>query len=352
MAIMKEFSNTEPRDWKEKFRNWSSTPGFRAQHEIQSIARITPYAIGIMLLLSGVQWFSGKNAVAILLILLAIAIWFLVQQINRSGIVRPFVFITLVCAAAVLVFDAYRFEPLRPLIVSPVFPVLAYFYLGNKVGNWFSISLGIILLGLMFRLGTDINLYYVINISVCYSFTALISFQFETMRINTEASLEQLSNTDVLTGAHNRRVLDKVMDREINRANREFLPLSVIMMDVDEFKPINDQFGHNTGDQVLKQLCRLVRDNIRTTDYLIRFGGDEFVIITPTTDIRHAEMVVEKIRQAIKKSDFGIKRELVSSIGIAEYEAPDTIDSLLRRADKALYDAKDKNKSRYGVSPT
>ncbi len=345
MAIMIEISNSDPQDWKERLRNWSTTPGFRAKHEIQSITRLTPYAIGIMLLLSGVQWFSGKYAVAILLVLLSIIVWLLVQQIIRSGIARPFVFITLICGAAILVFDAWQFEPIRPLIISPVFPVLAYFYLGNKVGNWFSILLGIILLGLMFRPGTDINIYYAINIGVCYSFTALISFQFEAMRINTEDSLEQLSNTDVLTGAHNRRVLDKVMNREINRANREFLPLSVIMMDVDEFKPINDEFGHNVGDHVLKQLCRLVRENIRTTDYMIRFGGDEFVIVTPTTDIRHAEMVVEKIKQAISTFDFGINRELVSSIGIAEYETPDTIDSLLSRADKALYQAKARNKS-------
>jgi diguanylate cyclase (GGDEF)-like protein len=342
---MIEISTTDAQDWKEKLRNWSATPGFRAKHEIQSIARLSPYAIGIMLFLSGVQWFSGKNAVAVSLVFLSIFVWFLVQQMNRSGIVRPFVFITLICGAAILVFDAYRFEPLRPLIMSPVFPVLAYFYLGNKVASWFTTVLGIILLGLMFRLGTDTNIYYAINIIACYSFTALISYQFEAMRINTEGSLEQLSNTDVLTGAYNRRVLDKVMNREINRANREFLPLSVIMMDVDKFKPINDEFGHNTGDYVLKQLCRLVRENIRTTDYMIRFGGDEFVIVTPTTDLRHAEMVIEKIKQAIDDFDFGINRKVTSSIGIAEYEEPDTIDSLLSRADKALYEAKAKNKS-------
>ena len=342
---MIEISNSELQDWKERLRNWCTTPSFRAQHEIQSISRITPYAIAIMLILAGIQWYSGKSSVAILLILLCVTVWFLVRKIIASGIVRPFVFITLIFAAAVLVFDASRFDPIRPLILAPVLLLPAYFYLGNRVGNGFSIVLGLILLGLMLRPGTSINVYYATNILICYSFIALVSFQFEVMRIKTEDSLEQMSNTDVLTGAHNRRVLDKVMGREINRANREFLPLSVIMMDIDEFKQINDKHGHIAGDHVLKQLCRLVQENIRTTDYMIRFGGDEFIIVTPTTDIRHAEMVVGKINEAIRDFDFGISHAVVSSIGIAEYEEPDTVDSLLSRVDKALYDAKAKNKS-------
>ena len=93
------------------------------------------------------------------------------------------------------------------------------------------------------------------------------------------------------------------------------------------------------------QILRLVQENIRTTDYMIRFGGDEFIIVTPTTDIRHAEMVVDKINQAIQGFDFGIGSSVASSIGIAEYEEPDTVDSLLSRVDKALYKAKARNKS-------
>ena len=341
-----EASNSESADWKERIRNWSITPGFRANHEIESITRLMPFAIGIMLGLSVVQWYSEREIIAVMLLALCGLVWLLVKQINRSGIARPFVLATLFCGAAILIFDAYRFDPVRPLIISPIFPLMAYFYLGSKVGNWFSGILGFVLLVLMLRLGSDINPYYAINIMVCYGFTGLVAHQFESMRVNTEESLEQLSYTDVLTGAHNRRMLDRVLNREINRANREFLPLSIIMMDVDEFKQINDEIGHNAGDQVLKQLCRLVRENIRTTDYMIRFGGDEFIIVTPTTDQRHAEMVTEKIQQAIETCDFGIGRKVASSIGIAEYEEPDTIDSLLHRVDKALYKDKARKKSK------
>ncbi|MEM7564754.1 MAG: GGDEF domain-containing protein [Pseudomonadota bacterium] len=341
-----EASNSEPSDWKERIRNWSITPGFRANHEIESITKLMPYAIGIMLILSVVQWYSGRAVIAVLLLGLSGLVWLLVKQINRSGVARPFVFTTLVCGAAILVFDAYRFDPVRPLIMSPIFPLMAYFFLGSKVGNWFSIILGLILLGLVLRLGGEINPYYAINILICYVFTGLVAYQFESMRVNTEESLEHLSFTDVLTGAHNRRMLDRVLNREINRANREFLPLSIIMMDVDEFKQINDEIGHIAGDQVLKQLCQLVQENIRTTDYMIRFGGDEFIIVTPTTDQRHAEMVTEKIQESIRSKDFGIGRKVVSSIGIAEYEEPDTIDSLLNRVDKALYKDKARKKSK------
>ncbi len=341
---MSEIMSPESVDWKDRFKNWSLSPGFRSQHEIQSISRITPYALGIMVVLACIHWYSGQSSIAALLILLSVFVWFLVRQIIRFGTVRPFLLVTLIAGASVMIFDAWRFDPIRPLILSPIFPLLAYFYLGNKVGHGFSTILGIILLALIISSIDSLNPYHAISVCVCYGFTSLVSFQFEAMRINTEDSLEQLSNTDVLTGAYNRRVLDKVMDREIHRANREFLPLSVIMMDVDEFKSINDINGHNAGDRILRQLCQLVRENIRTTDYMIRFGGDEFVIVTPTTDQRHAEMVAEKITEAIESADFGISQKVRSSIGIAEYEEPDTIDSLLNRADKDLYKAKAKIK--------
>jgi len=156
--------------------------------------------------------------------------------------------------------------------------------------------------------------------------------------------MEKVSNTDVLTGAANRRILDKVLSREIKRSRRESLPLCVFMMDVDDFKKINDSKGHHAGDQVLKSICQLIQKNIRSTDCLIRYGGDEFVIITPATDYQHAQAVVDKINDEIQHFDFGIDQTVEASIGIAEFDPEDNIDRLLSRADQALYRLKSRRK--------
>ena len=116
------------------------------------------------------------------------------------------------------------------------------------------------------------------------------------------------------------------------------------MMDLDDFKEVNDNYGHHLGDMVLKNFCRIVQENIRSTDYLVRYGGDEFIIVTPTTDIKHARMVVEKITAALSNFDFGTEYPIETSVGIAELKDGDTIETLLNRADKALYEDKVKGR--------
>jgi len=168
--------------------------------------------------------------------------------------------------------------------------------------------------------------------------------------ITQEASLmkyfENLSIVDALTGIYNRRYLEEKLKEYINLAQRHNGPLSLIMFDIDFFKHINDSFGHDVGDKVLKAIAKVVSENIRNTDIFARYGGEEFVIIAPETTKEDAKILAEKLRSLIRNLHFEEGINVTCSFGVASLEKPDTKETLLKRADDALYEAKktDRNK--------
>ena len=165
-----------------------------------------------------------------------------------------------------------------------------------------------------------------------------------TDRKELESELERLAKTDKLTGAYNRAKLDEVLDLEMDRASRYTRPLSVALFDVDCFKEVNDNYGHISGDRVLRAAADLIREHMRKVDWLVRFGGDEFLVIAPDTDLEGIEVMTERIRKAVEEFDFGcdVPRGMVTvSIGVARYEDGDGADELISRADNRLYEAKE-----------
>jgi len=154
---------------------------------------------------------------------------------------------------------------------------------------------------------------------------------------------------DPLTGAYNRKFFfDKLKD-ELERSKRYRRPMSLVLFDIDNFKKINDKYGHPFGDKVLKEVSSLVMSKGRSTDYFARVGGEEFAIILPETDIRGAEKVCERLRKAIEELKFKADGEDVNvtvSFGVAQAKDTDTVDSLYERADRALYMAKRSGKNR------
>jgi diguanylate cyclase (GGDEF)-like protein/PAS domain S-box-containing protein len=154
------------------------------------------------------------------------------------------------------------------------------------------------------------------------------------------AILRQLAITDDLTEVWNRRHLEHVGEVEIARAQRYGEPLSLVMFDIDYFKSINDDFGHQTGDQVLIELTRLVRSNLRATDVLGRWGGDEFVVILPHCGLPQAASLVEKLRALIATQPFPPIGRLTVSFGLSERGSDEGFEAWLKRADDALYAAK------------
>ncbi len=152
--------------------------------------------------------------------------------------------------------------------------------------------------------------------------------------------LEKLSITDSLTGAWNRLPLERTAEIEISRSQRYQHPISLIFFDIDHFKPINDNFGHNVGDSILKTVVHLIKNNIRTSDSIYRWGGEEFVVLATSTNHRAAATLAEKLRRLIAEYDFPDVGKLTISLGVAEYLPNDKLNSWLERADKATYAAK------------
>jgi two-component system, cell cycle response regulator len=118
------------------------------------------------------------------------------------------------------------------------------------------------------------------------------------------------------------------------------------MYDLDYFKRVNDAFGHEVGDSVLKVVTRLTKENIRSADVVARWGGEEFMVLMPETDIQAAGIASEKLRLAIAGHHFDTVGTLTASFGVAEFKPPDDVNSLLKRTDDALYQAKDKGRNR------
>lgn len=162
----------------------------------------------------------------------------------------------------------------------------------------------------------------------------------------TAQELEKISITDSLTNIFNRRYLDKTIEAELQRAKRYNHPLSCILIDIDYFKSVNDEFGHQSGDQVLETFALLLKNNIRNTDTLGRWGGEEFLIICPEIAIDNACHVAETLRVKIEAVDFIDIGNRTASFGVSEYRPGDTKEMLVSKADKALYTAKVNGRNR------
>jgi len=170
-----------------------------------------------------------------------------------------------------------------------------------------------------------------------------------TERKLLEEELKRLAKTDKLTGAYNRTKFKEIIEREIERVKRYNQSLSIIIFDIDHFKKVNDKYGHSVGDYVLKTLADIVRENIRKIDYFIRWGGEEFMIISSETNLKDASALAERIREIIESYMFEDVRKVTVSLGVTEFRENDTEDSLIKRADDAMYEAKKKGRNRVEV---
>ncbi len=171
-----------------------------------------------------------------------------------------------------------------------------------------------------------------------------------TERKLAEEELRRLAATDKLTGAYNRTKCHEILEREIERVKRHNQPLSIIIFDIDRFKRINDRYGHNAGDYVLKTIADIVRESIRKIDYFVRWGGEEFMVISSETNLKEATALAERIRAKIESSTFEGVGKVTVSFGVTEFTSNDTEDSLIKRADDAMYEAKKKGRNRVEVT--
>ncbi|WP_200762618.1 sensor domain-containing diguanylate cyclase [Nitrosophilus alvini] len=157
--------------------------------------------------------------------------------------------------------------------------------------------------------------------------------------------LELLSMCDSLTNIYNRYKFDIALEQETKRSKRYGLPLSLILFDIDDFKNINDEFGHIEGDKILKKIAKTVKQNIRDIDIFARIGGDEFAILVPNTSLKEIEKITDKLKKSIENMKTA-KIKTTCSFGIAEYKKGETKEDFFKRTDVALYRAKRMGKNR------
>ena len=170
-----------------------------------------------------------------------------------------------------------------------------------------------------------------------------------TVRKQTEEALEKAARIDPLTGLLNRRAFMTRIKTEITRYSRSKRSFCLLMADIDHFKRINDTYGHDSGDYILKRLSRLMIDSLRLQDVIGRWGGEEFLILLPETDINGASFAAEKLRMVIQNHEFLFHEQQLNitvSFGISVYKDAMTIDQCLKKADDNLYLAKKQGRNR------
>lgn len=158
--------------------------------------------------------------------------------------------------------------------------------------------------------------------------------------------VKRLSITDPLTGVYNRSGFYKHIELELERINRSHTELSIIMLDIDNFKSFNDNFGHEVGDNVLKSIVEIIGKSIRKSDTIARWGGEEFLIIVPDLSIEKTSDLAERIRKTIENELVIFNRPVTCSFGISDYREKSPIDHIINLADQALYKAKAAGKNR------
>ena len=163
--------------------------------------------------------------------------------------------------------------------------------------------------------------------------------------LHLQHEYEQAAKTDLLTGVHNRRWMNEMFPRQIARSEHAGQPLALVMADIDHFKRLNDTYGHAAGDVVLKAVARRLSDTLRPTDFLVRYGGEEFVALLPGATADTARIAAERVRRAIEREEYlgtdatGALRVTIS-LGVAILQPGDSLEGLIERADVALYQAK------------
>jgi diguanylate cyclase (GGDEF)-like protein len=198
---------------------------------------------------------------------------------------------------------------------------------------------------------------WVILLSIALLNGTLALYRWLQKQHLTVQTLQAQASTDALTGLLNRRHFDQQLTIEIARARRHNSPLSLVIMDIDHFKQINDQFGHSIGDLLLKELGAVILEQIREHDAAARYGGEEFALILPETTAEAACEMLERVHRSIGNHTFGLPQHplgITLSVGIASFNPhEDVIFNLIERADIALYAAKHNGRNQvvYGVEP-
>jgi diguanylate cyclase len=251
----------------------------------------------------------------------------------------------------ILLFGIFRLYTRQFLFVS-AFALLTY-------------GADIVLLNIFYSQGINLKIecfqwlgmaFVLTSVSVIGGNISSIRRELSVSRKNLQSSLKvirEMAIHDDLTGFYNRHYLMNLIDSENSRSVRTSSVFSLVMLDIDKFKKINDAYGHQTGDQVLKTFAAIIRGILRKTDFCGRYGGEEFLIMLTQTDIQAARVFAERIRNCVENSFFpclGPDARVTVSIGLTEHRSQEDIEKTISRADELLYKAKEEGRNRVECS--
>jgi len=200
----------------------------------------------------------------------------------------------------------------------------------------------------------DIRQTLYINLAVCLGITVLVLFLTHIALRRYQLRIEKMAVTDKLTGLLNRQAFGILIDKVFADYRRDPRPISILMIDVDNFKTINDRHGHVVGDHVLKQVAARFREGLRASDIAVRWGGEEFLFVLKGCDLDHAQRIAEHLRAGIEQTLFKAGKQTIPvtiSIGISQYDGVESCEATLNRADTGLYAAKNGGRNRVCAAP-
>ena len=244
------------------------------------------------------------------------------------------------CIAAVMTVHINGIEN-----ISWAYPALvsAFYLLSPKRAILLSLATLVLLSPVLFE-GFS-HLQFISTITTLFM-TCLFGYIFSKSVLEQHEQLSEMATKDSLTGIGNRRALDHKLVELLSAHARRPADLSLILLDLDHFKKINDEFGHIVGDQILTRVAEIIDGRIRVTDALYRFGGEEFVIVPLELDLKHAARLAEQLRILVENHELVTEKPVTISLGVAQYMDGETSDSWLNRADEALYRAKNSGRNK------
>ena len=285
---------------------------------------------------------------------------FLLVRLNKTlnyRLISIWVTVYEVVAAVLFMFVFYQYE--NPDFLIQAFGImiiiLAVFMVPNRWGHMVMVSLitlaSFAFLSLYFAKGISpshfwAGIVYNLVVIVLGSITSYRSHSQKRINYVVNKELIRLSTTDSLTGIHNRAKFDEELDKCEASSKRYGTPLSLIIFDFDNFKDINDTYGHQVGDRVMVEVVAIIDEKIRGSDIFARWGGEEFVLLLPNTIHKAAADLAERLRLKICEHVFDVVGRVSCSFGVAELTRDEAAESLVNRADKLLYQAKNEGRNR------
>jgi diguanylate cyclase (GGDEF)-like protein len=190
------------------------------------------------------------------------------------------------------------------------------------------------------RLMGNVDSHTMTTVLITIAVMSSFAFAFSLITNRQRDQLMQLATKDPLTGAGNRRSLDAKLDDVVNNRRRSGIEASMLLIDLDHFKKVNDVHGHRFGDQILKRVTEIVNLRIRVTDSLYRIGGEEFVVVLEGQNAERARHLAEQLRTLVHENELAPDQSVTISLGVAQLAADESANDWMHRADEALYEAK------------